>query len=76
MPVYRISREDRATIAASEKYWPMLCDNGHHDHDTHHTMTFSHNMAQALARDLGITPQWHHAIHHVPPEPGPTEASA
>lgn len=103
MPVYKISKEDRAKIlnvsvenldragalidAAKQRgeylSWYDACrqidpntdhgkyhfivDNGHHDHGTHHTMTFSANVAAMLQRELGIKHEFHHAIHHLPP---------
>jgi hypothetical protein len=42
-----------------------IVDNGHHDHGTHHTMTFSHNVARILERDLGVTCEFVHKTDHV-----------
>jgi hypothetical protein len=45
-----------------------IVDNGHHDHGTHHTMTFSQNVAMMLERDLGVKTEFVHAVHHVLPD--------
>src|ERR1700731_2168727 len=102
MPVFRISKEDRAkilnvTVSVLDQAkilidtawgenpprylsWYDACqqvdpktdhgkyhyivDNGHHDHGTHHTMTFSNNVAVMLERELGIKPVFFHKVEH------------
>jgi hypothetical protein len=42
-----------------------IVDNGHHDHGTHHTMTFSRHMAKLLKDELGVEAVFVHDLNHV-----------